>query len=148
MDKPNILACFRTVLETVVAECECELAHLDEAASNETKSSAGDKYETAREMISQARRMQLERCDKAARGLEWLSQLEPTRVYEAAAAGCLIETDKIAYLLGILTESVTVEGVAVQGLTLASPLGQALKGTRVGDRVAWRGESLDICGLH
>jgi len=147
LDKAAILGSFHAALEAVVAECDRELAHLDEAAAGETKSSAGDKYETAREMISQARRMQLERCDKAARGLEWLSQLEPTRVYEAAAAGCLIETDKIAYLLGILTESVTVESVVVQGLTLASPLGQALKGARVGNRVAWRGEVLEIRGL-
>lgn len=130
-----------------MAECDRELAHLDEAAAGETKSSAGDKYETAREMISQARRLQLERRDKAARGLEWLSRLEPLRAYQAAAAGCLIETEKVAYLLGILTESVTVDGVVVQGLTLASPLGQALKGGRVGDRVAWRGEFLEIRGL-
>jgi len=148
LDKAAVLGSFRAALEAVVAECDRELAHLDEAAAGETKSSAGDKYETAREMISQARRLQLERRDKAARGLEWLSRLEPMRPYQAAAVGCLIETGKTAYLLGILTESVTVEGVAVQGLTLASPLGQALKGTRVGDRVAWRGESLDICGLH
>ena len=147
MDKAAILGSFHTALEAVVAECDCELAHLDEAAAGETKSSAGDKYETAREMISQARRLQLERRDKAARGLEWLARLEPLRPYEVAAAGCLIETDKNVYLLGILTESVTVDGVAVQGLTLASPLGQALKGARVGDRVAWRGESLEIHGL-
>lgn len=130
-----------------MAECERELSHLDEASAAETKSSAGDKYETAREMISQARRLQLERRDKAARGLEWLSRLEPLRAYQAATAGCLIETEKVAYLLGILTESVMVDGVAVQGLTLASPLGQALKGARVGDRVAWRGEVMVIMAL-
>ena len=147
LDKAAILGSFHAALEAVVAECDRELAHLDEAAAGETKSSAGDKYETAREMISQARRLQLQLRDKAARGIEWLSRLEPTRIYQAVAAGCLIETGKAIYLLGILTESVTVEGVVVQGLTLASPLGQALTGGRVGDCVAWRGESLEIHGL-
>lgn len=130
-----------------MAECDRELAHLDEAAAAETKSSAGDKYETAREMISQARRLQLARQEKAAAGMEWISRQDSVRTYVSAVAGCLIETDKNVYLLGILTESVTVDGLVVQGLSLTSPLGQALKGVRVGDCVAWRGSVLEIRAL-
>ena len=147
MDKAQILQAFRTKLELRVAEADHELSLLDEAAAGETKSSAGDKYETAREMIAQARSMQSRLRSEAHRGLDWLARQDLSLSREAIGPGCLVSTSSGTYLVGILTESVQTADGPVQGITMASPLGQALRGKRPGEVLPWRQGSLTVLAV-
>jgi len=142
--KQRTLEAFRLALTTRRDEALHELALLDEAAASETKSSAGDKYETAREMIGQSRSLQERGRLEAQSGLDWLATLDASRLRESAGPGALVRSDLGLHLLGVLTASVRIDETTVQGITPASPLGQVLKGKRTGDAFEWRGRSVTV----
>jgi len=142
--KLRTLEAFRLALTARRDEALHELVLLDEAAAAETKSSAGDKYETAREMIGQSRSLQERGRLEAQAGLDWLAALDASRLRESAGPGVLVKSDLGLHLLGVLTASVRVDDATVQGITPASPLGQALKGKRPGDTLEWRGRSVAV----
>jgi len=144
MDKAQVLDAFRHSLETRVDEANHELSLLDDAAAGETKSSAGDKYETAREMIAQARSMQSRLRNEAQLGLDWLARQDLSLARETIGPGCVVSTPQGTYLVGILTDSVKTSDGQVQGITMASPLGQALRGRRAGESIPWRNGFLRV----
>jgi len=135
----------KRVLEAFAADCRVriedagrELALLDEAAEGETKSSAGDKYETAREMFSQARDLHRKAREEAASRLDWLRRQDPSLERTSVGPGALVRVDGSWFLPGPVPFSVIVDGDPVQGASMQGPLGLALKGARAGERRAFR----------
>jgi hypothetical protein len=121
-----------------------ELDALDEAAQGETKSSAGDKYETAREMIGQARSMQHRIREETQALLDWLDRQDPSTSARAFAAGAVVRTSTGWFLVCPSPIEVEVAGHRVQGVTLASPFGQACKGARAGETRVFRDRTVEI----
>lgn len=142
--RSRVLAAFTSFLEERRATALLELATLDEAAANETKSSAGDKYETAREMFSQARDMQRRIREEAEAGLEWLGRQQGAPLRDHCGPGALVKTSDGWLLIGPIPIQVDVDCTSVQGASLQSPLGLALKGARSGDRTVFRGRDIEI----
>lgn len=145
--KARVLASFATVLQERVAAAEGELAVLDDAAAQETKSSAGDKYETAREMFAQARDLQRRMLDEARVQLDWLARQDPSQVRDRVGAGALVQTDGGWLLLSPIPLSVELEGVPVQGVSAQSPLGQGLKGAKAGERPVFRDRPVEVLAV-
>jgi transcription elongation GreA/GreB family factor len=138
------LDAFAAHLEKGRSSAEHELEALDEAAANETKSSAGDKYETAREMFSQARDLQRRIREEAEAGLAWIERQRAEASRVACGPGALVETSEGWLLLGPVPVKIEVDGVAVQGVSAQSPLGQALKGARAGETRIFRERALVV----
>lgn len=124
-----------------------ELASLDEAAGRETKSSAGDKYETAREMIAQGRNLVGRNLGETENNLGMLDRMAAAPSGAKVGLGSLVETSLGWYLVGASLGEIGWEGTAVRTLSLGSPLGQALRGRVPGDRLAWRGSDLVVLRL-
>ena len=129
------------------ADYRRELANLDEASARETKSSAGDKYETAREMIAQSRRLVEGNLAEANAALETLDRMAAAPHQAACGFGSLVETSQGWLLVGASLGDVEADGVTVRTLSLASPLGQALKGRKAGDRLHWRGAEHSVLSV-
>lgn len=144
LSKSEVLEAFAAGLRERCAGAERELAALAEAAGNETKSSAGDKYETAREMFSQARDMQRRLLDEARLQIEWIVRQDLSSPRTSAGTGALVRTSEGWMLLAPISGSAQVGTESVQGLSIQSPLGQALKGAREGGLVEFRGRRLEI----
>lgn len=96
-----------------------------EAANQEEKSSAGDKYETTRAM------MQIEK-DKNAKQLEEtiklkkaLSQINPNASSETIALGSLVLTDKGNFYISISVGKLKIENTEYLAIAPTSPLGAA-----------------------
>jgi len=121
-----------------------ELEALEQAAAGETRSSAGDKYETGREMIGQARAMQERIRADAQAGLDWLGGRNPSSASVAFASGSLVLVSGIWYLVCPCPVELHVQGMRIQGVSLASPFGQACKGAREGESRLFRDHSVEI----
>lgn len=147
LSKVEVLEAFAAGLRERCAAAEKELAALAEAAGNETKSSAGDKYETAREMFSQARDLHRRLLDEARVQLDWISRQDPSLPRTSAGTGALVRTGEGWMLLCPVPTTVEVGDERVQGLSIQSPLGQALKGALEGGVVEFRGRRLEILRL-
>ena len=109
------------------------LNELKESISNETKSTAGDKHETARahlqieqEHISRQLREVLDQ--KAI-----LEQTDFSIESSAVIKGSLLKTSKGYLLISIAAGKLNVDGITVFALSPLSPLGTKLMGLKVGD---------------
>ena len=109
------------------------LADLKESGANETKSTAGDKHETALAMlqIEQANtRGQLKDVlDKKT----LLEKINPALSVAKIVNGSLIKTDRGYLFMSIALGKTIVEGITVIALSSQSPLGAQLMGLSVGD---------------
>jgi transcription elongation GreA/GreB family factor len=146
-DKSRALAQCRAMLMARQADYRREMASLDEASSRETKSSAGDKYETAREMIAQSRRLMEGNLAEVDAALATLERMAMAPEQARCGLGSLLETSQGWFLVGASLGDVEVDGMSIRTLSLASPLGQALKGHGAGDRISWRGKELLLLSL-
>ncbi len=111
------------------------LADLKESASNETKSTAGDKHETALAMlqIEQAnKRDQLKTIELQKVELE---KINPKTTSQVIVQGSLIKTDQGYLYLSIASGKSTIEDNTVIALSAQSPLGSLLKGKVVGETI-------------
>ena len=109
------------------------LADLKESGSNETKSTAGDKHETALAMlqIEQANiRGQLKDVtDKKTAFIKINPLLTPPTIVN----GSLIKTNRGYLFMSVALGKATIDGVAVTALSPQSPLGIKLLGLSVTD---------------
>jgi hypothetical protein len=109
------------------------LADLKESGTNETKSTAGDKHETALAMlqIEQANtRGQLQVAFEQKVALE---KINPVIVAEEVVNGSLIKTNQGYLFLSIALGKAIIDGNIVIALSPQSPLGQKLMGLRITD---------------
>lgn len=143
-DRKALLDIYRQTLVARRNEYTGELESLDEAAAAETKSSAGDKYETAREMIAQSRNLIGHNLAEAKANLAVLDRMAEAPLGDRIGFGTLVETSLGWYLVGVSLGEVTCDGILVRSMSMISPLALALKGRGEGESVTWRGSILDI----
>ena len=106
------------------------LADLKESGTNETKSTAGDKHETALAMlqIEQANiRAQLKEAQEQKAVLE---NINPSLSPALIVNGSLVNTDKGYLFLSTALGKATIDGITVIALSQHSPLGIQLMGDR------------------
>jgi transcription elongation GreA/GreB family factor len=110
-----------------------------EAANQEEKSSAGDKYETTRAM------MQIEK-DKNAKQLEEtiklkkaLSQINPSSSSDTVSLGSLVLTDVGNFYISISVGKIKVKDIDYIALAPTSPLGGALMNKKVNETATFNG---------
>ena len=138
--KEKVCEQFRQLLQDKISSQQKVLLELRQSASNETKSSAGDKHETALAML------QIEQANSGSQLSELLLQKELfdkighkiKRV--KIAQGSLIKTNQGYLFLSIALGKVSVEGTIVIALSPQSPLGSRLVGLGVNDSVEMNGK--------
>jgi hypothetical protein len=117
------------------------------AANENTKSSAGDKYETGRAM------MQLER-DKAAAHLATAMQLnkdleniDPKKVHTKISQGSLVHTSNGIFFVAAPLGKISHEETAYWAISEYSPVGKLLMGKAKGDSVTFNGREFAVLEL-
>lgn len=134
-------------VEGRLAEITRAIQQAQEAIENETKSSAGDKYETSREMIQQdlnRYQMQLSQAKKEGILLRRIS-LGAT---EKVDMGAVVKTDRATYFIAISLGPQQVGGINFIVVSQASPIGKLLMGCQVGDRFSFNGTEQLITAIY
>lgn len=115
-----------------------------DAANTETKSSAGDKYETGRSMMqleSERYAVQLTEALKLKKGLD---QVNAEKVYSSVQPGCLVITDQGNFFIAISAGKIMFDGVAYYAVSPASPVGMHLNNRKAGDTLIFNNKKLRI----
>ncbi len=141
LNKEKIYSQCVSVLHSKIELVQEELAAIQEDANKESKSSAGDKYETGRAMA------QLQK-DNTSRQLAELLKLKKTldelelRKHETIQMGSLVQTDVITFFVSIsLSEQMENKVYLVSPV---SPLCKMFLGKAAGDTVSFRGKDYFI----
>ena len=115
-----------------------------ESRDSDTKSSAGDKFETGREMMQREMDKISASIDQSKNQLNFLSKINLNRPYSTVDLGCLIITDQGIYYISIGLGKVEINAEIIYAISLDSPIGQLFKGKRVGDILEFRGKTFKI----
>ncbi len=131
--KNNLYSACLNLLEKRILTHEAALNDLTKDAGNDSKSSAGDKHETARAM------MQIEH-EKISRQLqevlaqrEILVRIDSAIKSDHVTLGSLVKTDKGYLYLSIPIGRINVNEIPVIVLSPQSPLGKQLMGLKTND---------------
>lgn len=106
---------------------------LQNSAANETKSTAGDKHETALAMLQLEQEQLRRQLREASEQLAILDRIQPAVKNAQAGAGSLILTDKGTFFIATAIGRIRFEDEPYMVISAASPLGQRLLGTRQND---------------
>ena len=122
----------KAYIDTRIKNAEQLIADAREAISNETKSSAGDKYETTREMMQQDIDMSTMRMSDAKQQLQVLERIDALAVTDKIIPGSLVYTDKGNFYTAINAGQLKIDNVSYQTISITAQIGQAMKGLAIG----------------
>ncbi|AKD58600.1 3-oxoacyl-ACP synthase [Spirosoma radiotolerans] len=108
-----------------------------EAANSESKSSAGDKYETGRAMAQLERDRHAQLLAEAQKVERELKQVNIDKTYETVQPGSLAFTSRGLFFICIGAGKLTVDGVDYFAVSAASPIASALVGRKANDAVTF-----------
>lgn len=112
------------------------------SANEETKSSAGDKYETGRAMAQLERDKHAVQLAEAMKLKNTLESINPEQNTETAKLGSLVITNSGIFYLSISAGKMQVNSLEIFAVAPAAPMGQVLLGKKAGDSFAFRGQNM------
>lgn len=114
------------------------------SANQETKSSAGDKYETGRAMAQLEVERNTQQLAEALKLKQVLDQISADSEMSVAQRGSLVRTNHGDFYLAISIGQLTIDGRQYFAISPTSPIGAKLLNGIVGTTVAFNGKSYTI----
>ena len=131
-------------IKSSIAAAQNVINNAREASQNETKSSAGDKYETGREMMQQEIDMAMQRISELQKLKASLDRIDPALVSKKIQPGSVALTSQGSYYIAISMGKTIINGNVYYIISPASPLGSKLIGTEAGDTIAFNGKEFTV----
>jgi transcription elongation GreA/GreB family factor len=125
-------------------ELEETIAAIQVSANSETKSTAGDKHETARAMAQLDVEMLSRQLTEADKSIDAMKRIHHPAINDKAQPGSVITTSAGIFYLTVSLGSVEISGVKVMVISPEAPIAKVLIGKQAGDEVAWGGRLLTI----
>ncbi|WP_207425377.1 3-oxoacyl-ACP synthase [Pedobacter sp. SYSU D00535] len=122
-----------SLAEERIRTSEQAITSAREASENDTKSSAGDKYETTREMMQQEISRNEIQLLEARKQKHLLSSINPERTCTRAENGSVVITNQGSFYLAISAGQVVIDGTTYYVISTASPIGQRITGLKQGE---------------
>lgn len=145
--KAEIIKYLSNLLDSRISEINAAIILLKESRDNESKSSAGDKYETARAMAQ----IELDKLQQQLQNQNTLKtellKIQPKAITEKTGFGSLVNTSTGNYFISVGLGKMELHQEIIYAVSLASPIGQALKDTQRGDTINFNGSSIHILNI-
>ncbi|MBW4891060.1 3-oxoacyl-ACP synthase [Mucilaginibacter sp. HMF5004] len=135
--------CF-TYLQSRIDSISYTIQDAQEAANGETKSSAGDKYETGRAMAQQETDRNTGLLNEANKQMATLNRIPASGTSAVAGLGSIVITGNGLFYLAVSAGSVVINNETYFVVSSASPIGVKLTGSKAGDRFVLNGKQYDI----
>jgi flagellar hook-basal body complex protein FliE len=129
--------CIKLIKQKIVA-LESALVDARESQKSDTKSSAGDKYETFREMMNQEIE-KLQQQLQQQKTIQAVFTALDLSIKDTVTEGSLLETEKGLFYLSAALGKINFEEKTVVCLSAQSPLGKMFSGKSIGERVLFNG---------
>lgn len=133
--KQKIYDHYLTALMDKIRALRQKLDDLQDSLKQETKSTAGDKYETARAMVHLEQENTEQQLSDLVQQQAALKSIDLTLIANTVIRGSLVETDKGHFFLSVAQGKAIVEGQTIYALSPQSPLGQKLMHCSTGTQV-------------
>ena len=118
------------------------------SANEETKSSAGDKYETGRAMMQLEVEQNAQQLAEALKLKQALDQINPTLATSSAQQGSLVTTNHGDFYIAVSIGQMTVNGKQYVAISPVSPLGVKLMNGKAGTSFVFNGKNYTIENVY
>jgi len=137
-NKETLIKKCAVYVEERINRLQLAVKDLEQDLGNETKSSAGDKYETSREMIN----IEINKLQNQLQGFKKLKEIltlvENRKSSTSIQLGSMVKTNQANYFIAIPVGEITAEKEKFYGIGLNSPIGQLLLGKKVGEEFTFQ----------
>ncbi len=144
MNKEQLYQLCLSFIEQRIQTAETALTQAREASNDDTKSSAGDKYETSREMMQQDIDRNKRLLMDAEENRKVLEAVRNTPPSDQIRGGSLVYTNQGIFYISISAGQLQIEGKTVFGISSASPIGKLMMGKKKGDDFSFNGKQYII----
>jgi len=142
--KTELLNQLNANLNTKMEAIKAAIADVSESMKNDTKSSAGDKFETGREMMQIELNNKQAQLGKLIRLKKDLALIQTKKKMDRIGFGSLVRTNQGNYFISVALGKVTINQDDFFAISLVSPLGQLLKDKEAGDSIQFNGRTLKV----
>ena len=132
MLKQKIYNHYLQVINDKVKSLQKILADLKESGTNETKSTAGDKHETALAMLQIEQANVRSQLKEVLEQKSTLEKINPALSPASIVNGSLVKTNRGYLFMSVALGKAVVDGTTVIALSQQSPLGKLLMGLKEG----------------
>ena len=136
--KETILTYVKTYLDQRMQTSLDAMNAAQESANGESKSSAGDKYETSRAMGQLDRDMHARMYQQTREERKLVERIDDSLIYKKGALGALIKTSMGDFFLSVGIGNIKIDEKAIMIISPQSPIGALLMGKMVGDSFSFR----------
>ena len=143
-EKKEIFNKLFSSIVTKIAQVKESLAFAKESRDNDTKSSAGDKYETGREMMQIEINKSEDQLNKFRSLKNDLSKINLQRKFDSIEFGSLVETNMGVYFISIAHAKIQINNKEYYTISLASPIGKLFHQKKEGDAFELNGRKFII----
>lgn len=124
-----------------------EIAGTQASANEETKSSAGDKYETGRAMAQLEIERNLQQLNEAEKLQQALQGMDLDRNSDTVIPGSLVTTSNGIFFIAISLGLLTHNQIQYLMISADSPIGKLLLKKKVGESILWNKQELRILSI-
>ena len=136
------------LMEQRIETAEIALEQAQEASNDDTKSSAGDKFETTREMMQQDITRNKGLLMDAKQNLQLLKTFKDAPKTDVVKSGSLVKTSEGAFYISISVGQLSVDGNTIFAISALSPIGQLLLGKKVKETVSFNNKEYVIQDIN
>lgn len=127
-----------------IASIEQRLKDITDSRNNETKSSAGDKYETGRAMMQIEEQNSKVQLAEAYEVRKKLLSIDITKSENVVTSGSLVITNRGNYFISIGIGKVKIEDEVYFCISLNSPIGMQMRGKKAGEEITFNDNKIII----
>ncbi|TYZ08624.1 3-oxoacyl-ACP synthase [Hymenobacter lutimineralis] len=146
--KPTLHQLCLTYVQERIDAYQAAIQAAQESANSETKSSAGDKYETGRAMAQNERDRNAVQLQQARQLLGELQRINPELPCDTVRPGALVHTSLGHFYVGISAGKLVVDGQEYFAVSASAPVALTLAGQRAGGQVSFNGKPVTILSIQ
>ena len=147
MDKKALFQHISSIISEKISTLQADIADLQKGMAEDSKSSAGDKFETAREMAQQELGKLSTQLNEQQR-LKSLIANQSADKSQQVELGAVVQTNKGLFLIGIPIGNSSFEGKDIIGIGLGAPLGQLLLHKKETDSISFNNQQFVIEAIY
>jgi len=146
--KKRIVIKLTSLLDEQIATATKAAKSAEESKSNETKSSAGDKFETGRAMMQKEQEMNESFLQQKKTLKAKLHQIDLQKKYAAVQFGALVGTNKGKYFISIGLGKLNVENEKYFIVSPDAPIAKLMMGLQLNDSFEMNGVEQMVLSIH
>lgn len=147
IDKQKVHQACLDLLEQKISIARQGMEEAQASANNETKSSAGDKYETGRAMSQRERDLHARQLAELVNMKKMLNTIDPSKKCESVELGALVETNTACFFISASIGAIKIQENQVMAISAVSPIAQAILGKKAGDDFEWMKNSGKVLSI-